>query len=1369
VLKSLIKEKTSGKTILSIFVVLVVLIILLDVFLTERIIHYSNTLIDEKFVTNTNDFKRYIEETKFYSKIGSVSMSFSPSVVKAIAERDTKKLLKIFTPMHELYRIDYYTITDNKGIVLTRTHDPNNFGDSILNQQIVKEALAGKVSTYFEKGDVVKVSARTGAPVYNADNKVIGVVIAGVRFDSDSKVKKIKELFKADITVFLGNERIFTTITRGGESIVGTKLGPRITEIVLGQKQEYLGEADILDEKYETFYMPLLNAQNEAFAAIFMGVPAKELRKETNFFIMIGIAIWVIGFIFLFALLLQTRHEKRQHKIKIEERTLAEALEKRDKLLDAVNKAANILLTTNEEALEASLLYGMEMMGRSVDADRVYIMKNETIDGELYFVYQYEWVSDIGKQWTGIKKGTKVPYSFDAEWPARFHKGECLNEPLHNLPPNMQQFFSQTQTKSVLVIPMFIQDNFWGLASFSDCKNEKIFTDDEVNIMRSGALMMISAINRNVQAGEIREVHNRTRLLLDSMPYTCHLWNRNLEMFDCNEENVRMFHLEKKEEVMERFSDFYPEYQPDGKLSSELAAEIIKKAFDEGIFVGECMLRTSDGAPLPVEMTLVRVPYGGDYVVAAYARDLREHKKMMREIKAVQERLWEKVENGMVIIDIESRILLDVNPATCNMFGGERDEMIGKHCSQFFGQHECPIIDAGQTVDRGERKFIKSDGTVIPIQKSISRITYNGRSAFLESFNDISHFKKAEEQKRMLEVAEQANSAKSEFLANISHEMRTPLNAVLGLSGLTLEMDGLPEEAAMNLEKIYNSGSTLLNIVNDLLDISKIEAGKLEMIPNEYDIPSLINDVITQNVLRIGSKLIKFSLDISPDIPALLYGDDLRIKQILSNLLSNAFKYTKEGNVELGIRSEYAEGNEDVWITAWVRDTGVGIRPEDIKKLFSDYSQVDTKANRNIEGTGLGLAITKKMVELMGGTIGVESKYGEGSVFTIRFKQKFVSNTPIGESVVNNLKNFRYSDSKRKQSSRIVRIKMPYARVLVVDDNVTNLDVARGLMKPYEMQIDCVTRGQQAIDAILAEEGRYSAVFMDHMMPEMDGIEATQRIREIDTDYAKNIPIIALTANAIAGNEEKFLNKGFQDFLSKPIDLPRLDEALRKWVRDKSKEKDFQDEEQLANNETEVGGRLTCKIISGLNISKGLKRFGGDEEVYLNILRSYTVNTLPVLERIKDVDKDNLLNYATDVHGIKGSSYGIYANSVGDLAEELEKASKAGDFHFVNKKNKRLIKLTERLIIDINDMLSNIDAENPKQKKNKPDREALLKLMSACEDFDIDSVNKAMAEIGEYEYESGTDLIAWLKDNILEGNLDEIAERLSALTKEENF
>jgi len=327
---------------------------------------------------------------------------------------------------------------------------------------------------------------------------------------------------------------------------------------------------------------------------------------------------------------------------------------------------------------------------------------------------------------------------------------------------------------------------------------------------------------------------------------------------------------------------------------------------------------------------------------------------------------------------------------------------------------------------------------------------------------------------------------------------------------------------------------------------------------------------------------------------------------------------------------------------------------------------------------------------LMDGSISVESEYGKGSVFTVRFKQKFVNCAVIGETVVNNLKSFRYSDAKRKQSSQLARVKMPYARVLVVDDNVTNLDVAKGLMRPYEMHIDCVTGGQQAINAVLAEDGKYNAIFMDHMMPGMDGIEATRRIRAIGTDYAKNIPIIALTANAIAGNEEKFLNNGFQDFLSKPIDLLRLDEVLRRRIRDKSKEIAKPGEPSGITEPAACDLKLPIReySINGMDIAKGLERFGGDEEIYLSILRSYAVNTPPLLDLIKNAGEDGLTAYAINVHGIKGSSRGISADKAGDLAESLEMAAKAGDFDFVIKNNAELLTVTEKLIADINDMLS---------------------------------------------------------------------------------
>jgi CheY-like chemotaxis protein/nitrogen-specific signal transduction histidine kinase len=415
----------------------------------------------------------------------------------------------------------------------------------------------------------------------------------------------------------------------------------------------------------------------------------------------------------------------------------------------------------------------------------------------------------------------------------------------------------------------------------------------------------------------------------------------------------------------------------------------------------------------------------------------------------------------------------------------------------------------------------------------------------LESFSDISHIKKAEE-------AKSASEAKSRFIANMSHEMRTPMNVIIGLTDLMLE-ENEPVSVKENLRKINTAGNTLMGLISDVLDISKIEADKLELTPVQYDVASLLNDIITLNMIRIEDKPITFHLDITEKLMSTLDGDDLRVKQIVNNILSNAFKYTRKGTVTLGMNCIRVE-QDDIWLSFYVSDTGIGIRQEDIGKLFSDYNQVDTRSNRNIGGTGLGLSITKKLVELMGGDISVDSEYGTGSTFRIRIKQRFVNDKTIGQETVNNLCNFNYTDSKKKAYEKLVRPDLSYATVLVVDDMQSNLDVAASLLRKYKIHVDCVLNGHAAIDKIKLGEPVYDAVFMDHMKPGMDGVEATIKIRALGSKYAQTIPIIALTANAIAGNEQMFLENGFQAFLPKPINIMSLDLAVKRWVRDKSRE-----------------------------------------------------------------------------------------------------------------------------------------------------------------------------------------------------------------------
>ena len=603
----------------------------------------------------------------------------------------------------------------------------------------------------------------------------------------------------------------------------------------------------------------------------------------------------------------------------------------------------------------------------------------------------------------------------------------------------------------------------------------------------------------------------------------------------------------------------------------------------------------------------------------------------------------------------------------------------------YYSVSDIPRICAYRPITGSEEGWAL--GVVAPLDESPARDVDRGLLiiGFIGFFLNViaaviaSNFiKKPFEQVAMLkEEAEAESRSKSAFLANMSHELRTPLNVIIGLTDLMLEEKDLPDHVKTNHLSISNAGGTLLNIVNDILDISKIESGKLTLVPVEYHVSSLLNDTAIMIKTYIGEKPIVFRLNISETLPGMLYGDELRVRQIMNNLLSNAVKYTPSGTVELGVTCE--RSGDEVWMNISVKDTGLGIKPEDIKGLFKEYAQMDKRANRKIEGTGLGLAISRQLAELMDGHISVTSEYGKGSTFTVNIRQGFVNDAIIGPEVAKNLCNFSYSDTKRQSSNRLVRADLGYARVLVVDDITANLDVAAGLMRKYNMKVDCVISGQAAIGRIRSESPRYDAIFMDHMMPEMDGIEATQAIRRIGTQYACNIPIIALTANAITGTEKLFFDNDFQDFLSKPIDIIQLDSILKKWVYHHTAEQAVAVSEFTSQEENSA-----AIDIPGIDAEDGMVRYGYDMEIYLSILRSFADNTPALLNKLRDVRQETLQDCGINAHGLKGSCANISAQQLSADAHALEIAAKNGDLERCLSLVGPLLKNTEFLVANIN-------------------------------------------------------------------------------------
>jgi len=1117
--------------------------------------------------------------------------------------------------------------------------------------------------------------------------------------------------------------------------------------------------------------------------------------------------------------------------------------------------------------------------------------------------------------------------------------------------------------------------------------------------------------------------------LFDSIPDLIYTKDKDMQFIHCNKSLLEHFGLKKEDVIGKKdIVNMWMTFE-----LSENNREIEKKVFDEGkqYVVEEHIPRIDGLSPLFETIKIPLIVDGEAVGVLGIARDITKRKEMEQKMlsnyeysKKLSDALAEITKSptisagvikdaasvvaqiGCVALNVhrvgiwryseslnalESTAFFDVfsgeNSAQENYCLNHRQEYIKllkservivmnniDECmlvSTAFNEydHLCAAIDAPVRIDG---KLVG----VVSVEQWRCEAYVDKRDWMIEEQSFVSSLAdlmalaiSGSERRKAREAAETANQTKSSFLANMSHEIRTPMNAILGVTEILIQHEKLPNEVEEGLGRIYSSCDLLLGIINDILDFSKIEAGKMDIMPAQYKVASMINDSVQLNMMRIESKPISFELKVDENVPAKLIGDELRIKQILNNLLSNAFKYTDAGKVTMSVGYEVISlinylpdhsingqvrwlfpDKEGVTLLLKIQDSGHGMSKDELDKIFDDYSRFNREKNSAVEGTGLGLAITQRLVNLMGGVMHVESEEGVGSSFTVRLPQETVDIDVLGKEVTANLRKFRMIYLDQKKRSQLVRDMMPYGKVLIVDDVETNLYVAVGLMKLYKLQIDTAMSGQEAIDKIKSGK-EYDIIFMDHMMPEMDGIEALHIIRSL----GYKPPIVALTANAVAGQADVFLEKGFDEFISKPIDIRQLDSILNKRIRDKqphevieaarkkneemkaagteasqvdslllesfvrdvrktlllleemciNHEYDTPDTKWYEQDDTlrkftiivhgiksslwnigeielselaykmEIGGRehnthlvqssapgfinqlrgllekieteqneqrnsggadedeesirnkfsgiceragdydrkgaleiisgikncgketrdilekingfiihsefeeaikiadaylkntggslLNGKKIDGLDIDQGLQRYGDDEKTYLRVLRSYAASVRSMLGVVENASEDKLNDYKIKVHGIKGTSLDIFAEEIGSAAKNLEEAAKTGDFDFIVKHNPAFLEATGKMVSDIEDLLAKIEAENPKPEKDRPDADALAKLLAACKDFDMDGIDAAMALIEKYKYTSDDGLADWLRDNVDRMNIKQIVEKISEM------
>jgi len=670
----------------------------------------------------------------------------------------------------------------------------------------------------------------------------------------------------------------------------------------------------------------------------------------------------------------------------------------------------------------------------------------------------------------------------------------------------------------------------------------------QANAVDGGKKMRSTADAVPVAEDEMnRAYQKRLQLFIDNMPLGCSLRDKNFEIYDCNQAVLKLFGLASKEEYFARWRDLVPEYQPDGTRSTDKMEQCIKAALETGHASLEWMLQKIDGTPVPGETTITRVKWQGDDGMVVFVRDLTEVYKYREMERTVQQRLHAMLDSSpfMCALYDEGCNVLDINHKVESLFEIPDKQVFIDNFHSFYPECQPDGTPSyGKNFELLRLAFEKGsmhyewmyqtlDGKPIPCEEILERVRLGDRDFVIAYVRDL------REQKEMLakleaalDNAKAASLAKSRFLSNMSHEIRTPINAIVGMTSIGKSAPAT-QGKDYAFEKIEAASNHLLGVINDILEMSKIEAGKFELHNQPFDFRKMIENTANMLSMQIEEKALRLEVELDGAIPQIIIGDDLRLAQIIINLLTNAVKFTPHGGL-ITFSAKCLRQNDDLEnvIRIEVADTGIGISEEQRPRLFSAFEQAESGTTRKFGGTGLGLAISKRIVEAMGGQISIESELGKGAkfIFTVRF-ETCDAETVSAAGAGNEQRKF-----------------FEGCRVLLVDDVEINREIVMAMFEPIGIESDCAVNGVEAVDMFRNDPKRYDMILMDVQMPIMDGLTATHHIRASGIEWAKYIPIIAMTANVFQEDIAQCVQAGMNAHLGKPLKFEHIIEKLRMYL-----------------------------------------------------------------------------------------------------------------------------------------------------------------------------------------------------------------------------